>query len=644
MTHPFIPQIAPQPPIRLQTPLTLREGQMFKGHIKQFFPGNLAEVQIGQHKLMAKLEVPMKAGEAYYFQVKAVEPELQLKIISGPIQAQDNQSNQLANLVDRMQLQHSKEMQSVLAHFIKNKIPFTRENLIDATKLLKSVPVAVRGEALQMIQKLMQLRLPLTSKHFSSLMSVEMKEGFHQLLQALQVALDEELGLQPAAKHSILSTLESLSGVTKTAMDNALLHHAVVKLLDDTLPQQERFQILQLLKSVGLLPKQASMANLHTTLTDQLIGQVESQIHSPNGQLNRQEKVINKDVLSTNQTIIDRLETIIKNAKLHHSTELIQSIRQFATEVQQDTVLEQPQKQQMMKLLVALEKLSVTELPSSPITAQLTKILVKHMAEQGQKQPFDVNIPNAIHKLFGENALGNASLISQRIAQLNVPITNQLLQEAQTSVSSAIDGKTMQMVMQSITASLGVNYEATIGHQQGDFPKNSEWLKPQLVALLQDPSISTKTRDVAEMIVTRMNGHLLHSGEVGLNQQIVMQLPMSMLGQRIDATLQWNGRMKDDGKIDPEFARIMFYLELSSLDKTVVDMQVQNRIVTLTIYNEEERLKMIGDLFRERLKEGLTSSKYILSGVSFKKFEESTETAIRQQEIIQEHQGVDFRI
>ncbi|MHC8516388.1 hypothetical protein [Sporosarcina sp. ITBMC105] len=146
------------------------------------------------------------------------------------------------------------------------------------------------------------------------------------------------------------------------------------------------------------------------------------------------------------------------------------------------------------------------------------------------------------------------------------------------------------------------------------------------------------------MIVTRMNGHLLHSGEVGLNQQIVMQLPMSILGQRIDATLQWNGRMKDDGKIDPEFARIMFYLELSSLDKTVVDMQVQNRIVTLTIYNEEDRLKMIGDLFRERLKEGLASSKYILSGVSFKKFEESTETAIRQQEIIQEHQGVDFRI
>ena len=46
--------------------------------------------------------------------------------------------------------------------------------------------------------------------------------------------------------------------------------------------------------------------------------------------------------------------------------------------------------------------------------------------------------------------------------------------------------------------------------------------------------------------------------------------------------LEWNGRMKENGKIDSEFARIMFYLQLDTLEETVVDMQVQNRIVTIT--------------------------------------------------------------
>ena len=44
----------------------------------------MAEVQIGNQKVIAKLEVPMKAGDSYYFQVNSVEPEFQLKIIAGP--------------------------------------------------------------------------------------------------------------------------------------------------------------------------------------------------------------------------------------------------------------------------------------------------------------------------------------------------------------------------------------------------------------------------------------------------------------------------------------------------------------------------------------------------------------------------------
>ena len=89
----------------------------------------------------------------------------------------------------------------------------------------------------------------------------------------------------------------------------------------------------------------------------------------------------------------------------------------------------------------------------------------------------------------------------------------------------------------------------------------------------------------------RMNGPLLMSGENGVQHQLVMQVPLEFFGKRIDATLQWNGRMKEDGKIDPDFARILFYLDLHSLEKTIIDMQVQNRIVSVTVFNADPALQ-----------------------------------------------------
>ena len=80
------------------------------------------------------------------------------------------------------------------------------------------------------------------------------------------------------------------------------------------------------------------------------------------------------------------------------------------------------------------------------------------------------------------------------------------------------------------------------------------------------------------------------SGENGPQHQLLMQVPLEFLGKKMDATLEWNGRMKEDGKIDSDFARIMFYLKLDTLNETVVDMQVQNRIVTITVYNDDHSL------------------------------------------------------
>ena len=62
----------------------------------------------------------------------------------------------------------------------------------------------------------------------------------------------------------------------------------------------------------------------------------------------------------------------------------------------------------------------------------------------------------------------------------------------------------------------------------------------------------------------------------------------------VDLTLQWNGRRKaNSNEIDPAFCRVLFYLELETLQETFVDMQVQNRIITITVMNENQNLSML---------------------------------------------------
>ena len=225
------------------------------------------------------------------------------------------------------------------------------------------------------------------------------------------------------------------------------------------------------------------------------------------------------------------------------------------------------------------------------------------------------------------------------------PVIQNMLQSAEAIVAIAVDGKAIQDALQTVIRSLGLNYEAGLLNKETNIGQLAETLKPQLLALMQDLSVTQSVRESAEAVVVRMNGPLLLSSETGVQHQLIMQIPLDFFGKRIDTTLQWNGRLKDDGKIDPDFARILFYLDLHNLNKTIIDMHVQNKVVSITVYNAENNLKGIGAPFQSMLNEGLEAKGYQLSGIYFKSF---TEEEKKVQPVMNkegtEERGVDIRI
>lgn len=644
MSYPSIPRLGNKPLSVSQQPLTLREGQMFSGQIKQLFPGQMAEVQIGGQKLMAKLEVPMKADDAYYFQVKSVSPELQIKVVSGPLQATEGQVKQLSTLMDSLQLPKSPEMITVLNHFMKERLPVTKEILLNAVSLLKMVQPSSHNDALNAIQKLVELKLPLNEANLHSLLGVEKKEGLHNALDALRNALITDTGIEAMSKDRVLSRLEDAGRMTASASERALLSSAMLKLLDETSPREERFQFLQLLKNSGMLTSNITLANLQSVLHSRII---ESTAGNP--------RQSDNTILPANQgtpnhtpisSLLEAWKSVLVTDPSGPSNGLNARLGQLIEMVKNTSVLQQPFRSELISLLEVLERTSAAEIRNSSFSERVSKMMFQMTLDENRSLPFSTDITTGqLKDLLPENVNSKLPELFRAIEQSQWPAAKELLQEARTAVELAIDGKVMKDAMQSLFKSLGFNYEAGLLKGKQDIPMTMEMLKPQLVALLQDSAISPALRDATESLIARMNGSILQSGDSGMNQQIVMQLPLEFLGKRIDATIQWSGREKDDGKIDADYARILFYLDLESINKTVVDMQVQNRVVTLTIFNENHQLRDIGNHLQVKLKDGLEAVDYRLSGVIFKNFEEDGKMeSKRRNDRMAERSGVDFRI
>lgn len=610
-----------------QNPLVLREGQVFHGAIKQLFPGQVAEVQVGANKLVAKLETPLRAGDAHYFQVTNTSGQVELKVVTGPMSQAMNSKQQMNQLLDTMNLQKTAEMREVLAHLLKNDLPIARDQLLQAESWMKSLPNQMTKEvALQAIGRMLESKMPFTNDVFQALIHGSKPTGMNGALTNLMQQLTQDQSINANAKQNIIQQLQTIEKPLQAEVGGNILAKAVQTLTDSSVPASNKMQMLNVLKNAGIIVPNATLANWSTPQTTS--------------------QPVANQLMNAGQLL-----THISNSQPQQIGQLIQDVKQW---IAQEPTLTSDQKTQMQQLADRLAQL--------PPSKQVLDIFGKQMNEQLQKafshnqltQPSLQNEQGMTPKdqLFSlikpNNVQFDASFrqLAQMASQSNTAFIQATTAEAEQLVQSNIDGRSMEQAMKTVIRGLGLNYEAMLATAKGDqIDALAQTLKPQLLSLLQDVQISPALRDSAEVVLARLNGMHLLSTENGHQHQLVMQVPLEFLGKKMDATLQWNGRMKDDGKIDANYARILFYLQMEALQETVIDMQVQNRIVTVTVFNENTRLDALAEPLKAVLTKALAEKDYHLSGVFMKTFEKELQPI--QQAPTNEldgYDGVDIRI
>lgn len=614
-------------------PLSLKQDQIFHGTIKQLYPNQMAEVQVGNQKVMAKLEVPLKLGDAHFFQVTATNPQTELKVVTGPMSQSMTSGQQLSQLLDTMNLPKSNELQQVLSHFIKNQLPLAKEQLLAAESWMKALPTGVdKNNALQALQRMVELKMPFTNTVFQALTQGIKTDGLSTNLANLSQLLASQPGGNETIKLNLQQQMDLLAKPLNNETGGVLLARTTQMLMDNSAPMASKLQALSILKEAGILPQNATIQNWQNV----------------NQQANHQS--VNP---SPDTTLLKEAGQMLRQLAQTTPEHIKPMLEQVKAWINNENLLSQTQKQQLQQLLGRFEQIPASKQAIEALTNQIQQQLTRGYSESVTSRLFvqndqGISAKNQLLSLIKPDS--NLLLADQLLRNLvkvtadsPQPVMQSTLTQAEAQVQSAVDSRAMEQAIKTVLKGLGVSYEATLANRAGDIQAIAHQLKPQLLALLQDVQTPAALKEAAEMVMARLNGMQLSSGENGHQHQLVMQLPLDFFGKKMDATLQWNGRMKEDGKIDANFARIMFYLNMETLQQTVIDMQVQNRVVTINVYNDIPNLDSLADSLQGALKAGLLDKEYTLSGLFIKPFgNKEIKTGTKQSE--EQQGGVDIRV
>ncbi len=627
----FNPIQPPQQQLQANQALVLREGQVFHGTIKQLYPDQLAEIQVGGHRLIAKLEVPLAAGDTHFFQVTHTGAETELKVVTGPMSSSTGTQQQMTQLLQSMNLPQTKEMQQVMGHFLKNQMPVTREQLLQAEAWMKALPQGVtKEEALGAMQRMVELKMPFTNEVFQALVQGAKTTGMRAALQNFISQLTNEPNIPQQLKTNLLTQLQTIAKPLENETGGVILARAVQTLTEQNTLMTDRQQALALLKEAGIIPKSAAIANWQSASAQTAVPSLQQQPNQA-GQL------------------IGQMMTATEG----ESTMVVQQVRTF---LQKEALLTTEQKNQLQQMAERFTQLPQTKQTMEVFARQLQDQLLKAFSANSESHLFAQNehgltVKDQLLSLLKPDTIPALNDLLMRdlvrtTTEASQPALKALMTEAEAIVRNAVDSQAMEQALKTVVKGLGISYEAALNSKTADIQALAQSVKPQLLSLLQEAQVTPALRDSAEVLMARLNGMQLLSGENGHQHQLVMQVPLEFFGRQMDATLQWNGRMGKDGKIDADFARILFYLNMESLHETVIDMQVQNRVVTITVFNDDPQLSILAEPLKQSLKGGLGDKEYKLSGIFIKPFEETNPVKGTQisKPAPDQWNGVDIRI
>ena len=580
--------------------LVLRDGQIVQGKINKIYPNNRAEVQIGSHRFVAEIKTPLEVGERYIFTVGAKnDSAIQLQVIGN--QLSGIKSVNIISLLAQLQIKINDTSVAFAQSLLNDRIPFSKRDLVQALNLIDLVGNS--RDVQSMLKHMITQKIPLEENVLRALLAVNQQNLSHSLKNALKQLNSTRLSPAQARLQSLIGNLLQPSTPEQIA----------------SLPKEQVRQMLQSFQLLRLLP---------------LTNEQEIEAYT-----NRLFQEANARIKATSSLVND---IHVQSKKAKQETAMLQLIRQYkpishvANQIihefelprnkplssEQFSALKQKITNELLPLLPNNEQLVVRNLLNTNNQANLQSL--QTLLQTFQSQHFYSVLMDAL-MLNQDEALNQNNVIQQRFL-LNV---QQLLQTLGTQNEAAVK-----------------QFPTQIEHVPASILTIQQSIKSLLIHVLNEERAPLEN---LQQLVHHINGLQLQTREENNLLQAYLQLPGAKLGLPEDLFMQFESRKTKDDQIDTEFCRILFFLQLHHLKETIIDMNIQKRVISLTIYNEfSERLPNQIEPLRELLNSGLERLDYKLSNVRFKPLQDEP---LKQQVKVDfdnshtiKREGFDFRI
>jgi Family of unknown function (DUF6240) len=175
--------------------------------------------------------------------------------------------------------------------------------------------------------------------------------------------------------------------------------------------------------------------------------------------------------------------------------------------------------------------------------------------------------------------------------------------------------------------------------------KQTESLKSLIISLKQNAEILGLPESIsvkAEQALNKITSQQLQNIQVNEHlQQFVLQIPLGQNENPREITIRWEGKKQYSQSLDPDHCRMLFWLEMKNLKEIAVDVQIQNRIVSLKVFSGHSEIEKLSKAFLPFLKKSFNERNYTLSSMTFL---QKTKSEMKSPEPNTGYKGMDMRI
>lgn len=576
--------------------VVLRPGQIVQGKIVKLFPDNKAQIQLGSQRRIAQLEASLTVGGKYHFQVQASDSLIHLKVIGSQLKQQTDTN--IMNLFQQLGLKRSKSNAELLKSLISEKIPFRKEQLAQAFHLLERAGDN-KTQARQVLKEMIAAKLPIIDSVFQAL-TAKSRSGLTDQMKSLLLQL-RQVPDQTLLQQDLESRLTQLVERPFNTR-NALVRHIQTEISKNS---QQFFNTLKAAGAVDSTIDFTAWKSEWTSFTQKNNGnnaQLPFQLNSAN-------LISSLEQMNTNQSavrveaakVLQNWSTVLENSAVNNAA---LSSEQFTQLKQQFTnsllpSLTNGQQQQVIKLL-----------QNNPASLRQLLTTLETMADR--------QISAGTEQFLSTVKRGESFLVQ--------PPKEQFLKH-----------------LQNVLQFTGLNYENQLGKDM--VQQQSNTVKSMLLQMLQQSDGTMQDR--SQQLLHLINGLQIQSVNDSPNvMQASLQVPGERLGLPDDMQLEFEGKKTEDGKINPDFCRVVFYLDLANLKETVIDMNIQKRAVAITIFNDHKQITEQFMILKPLLKEGLEKLNYQLSTIIVKPIHQTNQPERDgvKPTYQNSYQGVDYRV